>query len=343
MSVPRTTLEDVARTAGVSLATVDRVLNRRPGVHAPTAERVQQAIERLNYRPDRFAARLARRREHRFQFILPTGTNAFMRTLEERVRATADYVAAERVQIGVTHVDVFDGDVLASALDRLRGEVDGVAVVALDHPSVREAIDDLTNSGVTIVTLVSDAPRSRRAHYVGIDNSAAGRTAGSLLGRFLAGRPGKVGLIAGSIALRDHIERQIGFEQVVSRDFPALRLLPIREGRDDDDRVEELAAGLLDEHPDLVGIYNVGAGNGGVVAALEASGRSRDVVFIAHELTAFSRRHLIRGTIDAVINQDAGHEARSAARLLIAEREGMPIDAGQERIRIDIFIRDNVP
>ncbi len=341
--MPRMTLEDVARTAGVSLATVDRVLNRRPGVHALTAERVQQAIERLNYRPDRFAARLARGREHRFQFILPTGTNAFMRALEERVRTTADYVAAERVQIGVSHVDVFDGDILASALDRLHGEVDGVAVVALDHPSVREAIDDLTNSGVTIVTLVSDAPRSRRAHYVGIDNSAAGRTAGSLLGRFLAGRPGKVGLIAGSIALRDHIERQIGFEQVVSRDFPALRLLPIREGRDDDDRVEELAAGLLDEHPDLVGIYNVGAGNGGVVAALEASGRGRDVVFIAHELTAFSRRHLIRGTIDAVINQDAGHEARSAARLLIAEREGMPIDAGQERIRIDIFIRDNVP
>jgi len=67
------------------------------------------------------------------------------------------------------------------------------------------------------------------------------------------------------------------------------------------------------------------------------------VVFIAHELTPFSRRQLIRGTIDAIINQDAGHEVRSATRLLIAEREGIPIDAGQERIRIDIFIRDNVP
>ncbi len=339
----RTTLQDVARTAGVSLATVDRVLNRRPGVHADTAERVQQAIDLLRYRPDRFAARLARGREHRFQFILPTGSNAFMQALEDRVRATADYVADERVRIGITHVDVFDGDVLALALDRLQGEADGVAVVALDHPSVREAIDELTNSGVTVVTLVSDAPRSRRAHYVGIDNAAAGRTAATLLGRFLAGRQGKVGLIAGSIALRDHIERQIGFEQVISRDFPCLRLLPIREGRDDDDRVEELATGLLREHADLVGIYNVGAGNGGIVNALEASGRSRDVVFIAHELTPFSRRHLIRGTIDAIINQDPGHEARSATRLLIAEREGTPFDAGQERIRIDIFIRDNVP
>jgi LacI family transcriptional regulator len=87
---------------------------------------------------------------------------------------------------------------------------------------------------VTVVTLVSDVPRAHRAHYVGIDNSAAGRTAASLLGRFLGGRSGKVGLIAGSIALRDHIERQLGFEQVISRDFPALHLLPVREGRDDD-------------------------------------------------------------------------------------------------------------
>jgi len=339
----RTTLQDVAKKAGVSLATVDRVLNGRPGVHARTAERVQQAISQLKYRPDRFATRLARGHEHRFQFILPAGENAFMEALTERVRVTAEYVADERVRIGVTHVDVFDGEVLAAALDRLQGTVDGVAVVALDHPAVRQAIDDLVASGITVVTLVSDAPRSRRAHYIGVDNAAAGRTAASLLGRFLAGRPGKVGLVAGSMALRDHIERQIGFEQVIARDFPALTLLPVREGRDDDERVKALATGLLQENPDLVGLYNVGAGNGGIVAALEESGRARDVVFIAHELTPFSRRHLIRGTIDAVINQDPGHEARSATRLLIAECENMPYDAGQERIRIDIFIRDNVP
>jgi len=339
----RTTLQDVAKTAGVSLATVDRVLNRRPGVHARTAERVQQAIAQLGYRPDRFATRLARGKDYHFHFVLPAGSNAFMQALEERVRVTAGYVADERVRIGVTHVDVFDGEALAAALERLHGAVDGVAVVALDHPSVREAIDELVSSGVTVVTLVSDAPRSRRAHYVGIDNTAAGRTAASLLGRFLAGRKGKVGLVAGSMALRDHIERQIGFEQVIARDFAGLVLLPVREGRDDDERVEEVASALLSEHPDLVGLYNVGAGNGGIVAALEASGRARDIVFIAHELTPFSRRHLIRGTIDAIINQDPGHEARSATRLLIAEHENAPIDAGQERIRIDIFIRDNVP
>jgi LacI family transcriptional regulator len=339
----RTTLQDVARTAGVSLATVDRVLNRRPGVHSDTADRVQAAVDLLKYRPDRLAARLARGRDHRFRFVLPLGDNAFMQALEREVRLTAEGFVDERAQIEITHVDVFDGEMLADALEKLRGEVDGVAVVALDHPSVREAIDDLTDAGTTVVTVVSDIPRARRAHYVGIDNSAAGRTAASLLGRFLGNRGGKIGLIAGSIALRDHIERQLGFEQVITRDFPNVRLLPVREGRDDDARVEVLATALLEEHPDLVGIYSAGAGNGGIIAALERAGRARDIVFVAHELTPLSRRHLIRGTIDAIINQDPGHEARSAARLLIAEREALPINPGQERIRIDIFVRENIP
>ena len=134
----RTTLEDVARTAGVSLATVDRVLNRRPGVHAYTAERVQAAIDQLKYRPDRLAARLARGREYRFRFVLPTGSNAFMEALGESVRDDRRIRSPTSASaIGITHVDVFDGEVLAAALDALRGEVDGVAVVALDHPAVR--------------------------------------------------------------------------------------------------------------------------------------------------------------------------------------------------------------
>ena len=54
---------------------------------------------------------------------------------------------------------------------------------------------------------------------------------------------------------------------------------------------------------------------------LKSSGRAKDIVFIAHEVTEGSRRALIRGTIDAIINQDAGHEVRSAVRVLIAKAD----------------------
>ena len=57
MTSERVTLEDVAREAGVSLATVDRVVNRRPGVRERTVARVEAAILKLSYRPDPAAAR----------------------------------------------------------------------------------------------------------------------------------------------------------------------------------------------------------------------------------------------------------------------------------------------
>jgi LacI family transcriptional regulator len=87
----------------------------------------------------------------------------------------------------------------------------------------------------------------------------------------------------------------------------------------------------------------VGAGSGGIAAALDAAGRRRKVVFVTHELTEDTRRALIDGTIDVIINQDAGHEVRSAIRVLMSKAEKAPIVDSMERIRIDIYIRDNIP
>ncbi len=339
----RATIEDVALEAGVSVATVDRVLNGRAAVRPQTVERVEKAIRQLNYQPDRLAARLARSREYRFCFVLPEGTNAYMSALADEVRAAASRMVQEKVVIDLRLTDVFDAETLASALERLGSNYDGVAVVALDHPRVREAINALADSGIAVVTIVSDVPNSKRHHYVGIDNSSAGRSAATLMGRYLSGRSGKVGLIAGSLSLRDHIERQFGFEQVMLHEYPNLTLLPVRESRDDPKRVQAVAAQLLTDHDDLIGLYNVGAGTPGIVAALEAAGRARKVVYIAHELTDESRHALISGTIDIVINQDAGHEVRSAIRVLMSKADKAPIVNSMERIRIDIYLRDNIP
>ena len=339
----RATVADVAREARVSVATVDRVLNRRPGVRPVTVERVEAAVRRLNYQPDRLAARLARGREYRFCFVLPTGSNSFMQQLRHAVEAASGRYAAERIAISTRMTDVFEPKALAGTLDGLGGEFDGVAVVALDHPRVREAIDQLAAAGTSVVTLVSDVPGAGRAHYVGIDNSAAGRTAATLVGRFLGGRKGSIGVIAGSLGLRDHAERLYGFSQVLASDFRTLTALPPREARDDWRKVRAATLKLIEETPNLIGLYNAGAGNRGAIMALEEAGRARDVVFVAHELTPHSRAALVAGTIDAVINQDAGHEVRSAVRVLTASVDRMPIVPEQERIRIDVFLPHNLP
>jgi LacI family transcriptional regulator len=339
----RASLIDVAREAGVSPATVDRVLNGRAGVRARTAERVSEAAHRLGYRPDPAAARLARSRVARLGFVLPAGTNTFVGMLAEQIGALNVWLAEQRARAEVQTVDVFSPAALAQHLAGLHGRFDALVVMALDHPLVRAAIDDLAAAGTAVVTLVSDVPGSRRLHYVGIDNVAAGRTAGTLLGRFVGARDGSVGVVLGSHALRDHAERLLGFRQVLGSEYLTLKVLDPIEGQDRSDRTEPLVTRLLRREGALVGLYSIGAGNRGIQAALEASGRAREITWICHELTPHARRALLEGTADAVINQDAGHEVRSACRIALAAVHGERVIADQERIRIDVFVKDNLP
>ena len=338
------TLRDIARQAGVSLATVDRVLHNRPGVRPDTVRRVKEAIERNSFQPHVAAAELARGRARRFAFVMPSGPNPFMQQIHSYLGQMSGWLSARRLAVEMVATDVFDPSVLAASLETLAGgDCDGVAVVALDHPRVRAAIDDLVDAGVKVVTLVSDVPSSRRHHYVGIDNIAAGRTAGALVGRLVCPRSGKVAIVAGSQGLRDHAERIFGFNQVMASEFPGLDMLPVLEGRDEDERSEQVLSRLLGKHPDIVGLYNVGAGTHGVARALIDSGRERQVVFIGHDVTVLTRKLLLQGVMDAAISQNPGHEARAAVRVLLALARGEPILIEQEKIRIDIVMRDNLP
>jgi LacI family transcriptional regulator len=336
------TLKDVARLAGVSLATVDRVLHGRNGVRAVTVRRVQDAIDQLGFRPHAAAAELARAGRLRFAYVMPRGSNAFMHEISASVNEVKGWLAGRRAIAEVIETDVFDPVILAATLNGFGDRYSGIAVVALDHPLVRAAIDDLVGRGVHVVTLVSDAPGSHRAHYVGIDNTAAGRTAASLLGRFLGGRKGRIGVVAGSFALRDHAERLSGFMQVMTGEYPDLQVLAPEEGRDDPALNETIARRMLAAHPDLVGIYNIGAGPEGIATALMEEARAQRVLFVTHESMPATRRLLNLDIVDALIHQDPGHEARSAARVLLALCSGEAIQAAQEKIRIEIIMRDNM-
>lgn len=339
----RPTVHDIADKAGVSLATVDRVLNDRPGVRAVTRARVEAAIATLGYVRDVAAANLAKSRVYPLVFIVPEGDNPFMRGLEAEIRRAGQHSTVERTQLFVKTVPAFDAAALVSAIDAAIAEnVSGIAAVAVDAPEVLAAVARAKDTGIPFVTLVSDLAQSGRDHFVGVDNIAAGRTAGSLMGRFLGERRGPVAVLAGSMRVRDHGERVEGFLAAMSAMPVARPILPVLEGHDDPGRAFEIISDCLASVPDLAGIYSLGAGNRGLIDALAAHGGVSPCV-IAHELTAETRAALEAGTIDAVLNQDAGHEVRSAIRVLRAKADGLPVIAAQERIRLDIFIKDNLP
>jgi LacI family transcriptional regulator len=338
----RPRLPDVARRAGVSIASVDRVLNRRGGVRAATAERVLRAAAELRYVTDIQLHEAAAPRPRRLVFLLPAGTNQYLNDLGRLVAGATREAASCGAECTLDTIRSFNPPLLARRLLQHRREADGIAFMALEHPAVREAVNRLADAGVPTVTLISDVANSRRVAYVGLDNRAAGRTAGWLMTRLIGRGRAKVAMIAGSLSYRAHEEREVGFLHLLQENAPDLQVLGLREGHDDDAMNYRQARHLLATHPDLAGIYNIGGAAGGIGRALRETRRERDVVLIGHGLTSDTRALLIDGTMDAVLTQHPWTSLLSCLAIFANVAAGRPAMDGLDSPRCEIVLRENL-
>jgi len=334
---------DVALRAGVSTATVDRVLHKRPGVRQATVQRVLKAAAALGYLPEEdLYARLAPP-PLRVTFLLPKDTSLFISMLGDMVGYSHEQWAPFNVKCRTELVESFNPQALAAALLRHGKRSDGLVMMALEHPAVREAVSTLAGRGVPVLTVISDLADSQRAAYIGLDNRAAGRTAGYLIGRFIGPRPAKVALIAGSLSYAAHQEREIGFLHVIEEMFGSLEVVGLREGHDDAEKNHRQTRVLLEQHPDLAGIYNIGGAADGVARALRETGREGKVVFLGHGLTPDTRSLLIDGTMDAVITQSPHATLTNCVRIFANLRDGRDTLSGVETTRSQVIFRENLP
>ncbi|VTU30532.1 Maltose operon transcriptional repressor [Variovorax sp. PBS-H4] len=339
----RARVVDIARAAGVSTATVDRVLNKRSGVRDATVQRVLRAAGELDYLPGQLPHTALAPKPLRLSVLLPAGTNRFIRMLGDMVGYSEEHWAPFNVRCRTEFIESFNPQELAAALRRHGRRSDGIAVMALEHPAVREAVAELAEQGVPVITLISDLSNSPRVAYIGLDNRAAGRTAGYLIGRFIGVRSAKVALIAGSLSYRAHEEREAGFLHVIEEMFSHLSVVGLREGHDDAEQNYRQTRALLDQHPELCGIYNIGGASDGVARALKEAGRDQKIAFIGHGLTPDTRALLVDGSLDAVITQSPYATLMSCVRIFTNLRDGREVMSGVENTRSQVIFRENLP
>jgi LacI family transcriptional regulator len=339
----RPTVHDIAREAGVSLATVDRVLNARPRVREQSVRVVQAAVEKLGYVRDVSAANLAKRREYRFAFVIPDNKSQFTATIRDALVDVSKSSGPDRISIETILAPTDDPNATARILlGLIATQFHGVALMCPETPQVRDAVTRLKQAGLAVVTMISDLPSSARDHFVGVDNVAAGRTAGALMGRFLDQKLGKVLVISGSLTSRDSIERRFGFDSILAEQFPALNVLPTIESRNDSHRLISIVRQVLAAHNDIIGIYALGSGNAAILDVLRATDTIRNATVIMHELTPVTRAALMASEVDVVIMQNVGHIVRSSIRVLRAHIDKTEIVEQQETIRIEIVMRENL-
>ena len=340
------TIADIARHAGVGTATVDRVLNRRPGVNAETVQRVLQVVADLGTPPLR--GRPRRGDNFRFAFVLPAEDSPFIDGVDRQIAQSASDFRHQHITEVTHRLESSDPVQFAAQLAQV-AECEGIALLAPDLPPVKLAINELVRSGVHVVTLFSDVAGSMRETCIGADNRAAGRTAGLLLARMAgsAARPARDTLLLSSQATRlsAEIERRIGFAQVIEERFPALRMLRTPDLPADDDGACKALLRALRKDIDparVLGLYNVGSGSAGVARALQSAGLSGSVGMVAHDLTDAHRALLSGGAISYLLHQDIHYCVLAAARVLRALCENLRGALNVVQPRIEILTAENL-
>jgi LacI family transcriptional regulator len=318
-------------------------LNGRPRVRESSIKLVQDAVEKLSYVRDVSAANLAKRKQYRFAVVIPDSKGQFVATIRAALDEVKQSPGPDRIAVETIVAPVDDPNATARILASLDAEhFDGVAIMSPETPQVRDAVMRLKQAGLAVVALVSDLPSSERDHFVGVDNVAAGRTAGALMGRFLGSKQGKLLVISGSLSSRDSLERRHGFDSILAERFPTLEILPTIESRDDNQRLITIIKQVIATHRDVIGIYALGSGNTAILDALRATGKIGSCTLIMHELTPATRAALEADEVDAVIMQNVGHLIRSSIRVLRAYVDKAAFVDSQEKIRIEIVVKENL-
>lgn len=306
------TLEEVARVAGVSRATVSRVVNDSPRVSPDVRLSVQAAIEQLGYSPNRAARSLVTRRSESVAVVItqPAGqvfTDPFFPRLLRGISSTL--TARDRQLVLMMPESPEDerrvGDYLTA------GHVDGALLVSLHENDRLPA--RLTAAGVPIV-LVGRPPKGSRVSYVDADNRQGAQQA---VAHLIGGGRRVIGTITGVLDTAPGIDRRQGYRDALAEaGLKADRTLEAA-GNFTSEGAAAAMAHLLACHPDIDAVFAASDHMAAsALSVLTASGRQvpGDVAIVGFDDMAVALSTSPQLTSVRQPIEEMGHEM---ARLLV--------------------------
>lgn len=337
----RATIADLADKAGVSVSTIDRIMNGRAKVRAATASRVLAAAEELQF----YALPTLRERLNvdrptiRLGFLLQQSHRSFYRAIAEALHI-AESECAYPIKIVLEHTDDLSPEAVSNKMLSLGGQVQALAVISAEHPRVAHTIETLAESGVRTYGLISELSASCGVGYIGLDNWRVGRTAAwAVTG--LCKRPGRLGVLVGNHRYRCQDQNESGFRSYLREHAPMFTLLEPVQTFEDRSIARDVTEQLLQREPELVGLYVSGGGMVGVLEALKAHGRGSEILTVGHELTTHTRMALIDQDLALVLAHPISRMVNEAvAHMLYDFRSGTP--PGKRHIAFEIYTPENV-
>lgn len=221
------------------------------------------------------------------------------------VELGAQFAIAELKPLGIQVDMKWDAPATADISEQVKkieanisSRPDGIAIACLDPATDTQVINDGIAAGLNVITFDTDAPKSKRLMYVGHNGDYEdGFKSGEILAQKI-GMKGKVGIMVGSLAAPNHVNRVKGFKDAIAK-YKDITIAFEAADNDDIQKAMDMTESGLQAHPDLKGIYCNNAANGiGAPRAVKNAGKAGKVVLIVDSLMPEQIQLLKDGVID---------------------------------------------
>lgn len=300
----RSTIADLAKAAGVSVSTVNRILSGAKGVRPATIKRVEDAAARIDFYGRGLIAHRARNAlpSYRFGFLLQQRSRELYHHFGIHIQNAARRCANANIDAVVDYAEDLSPEKIADQLHALGKTCDAVTVIAADHPLIGHAIRDLKDQGKPVITYITDLSAPDRAGHVGTDNWKLGRTAAWFIVKTTSG-PGRVAVFIGNHRYQCQDVSDASFRSYIREHAPWLTIDDSRPTHEDPALACNMTRELLNAEPDLVGIYVAGGGISGVLTALRdlPPDRLARISVVCRDIGPETRKGLSEGLITAAL------------------------------------------
>ena len=340
----RPTIKELAKEAGVSTATVDRVLSGRIAVRAETARKVADAAHRIGYHArglidQRLAPSVPKMK---LGFVLHKGKQEFYQNFAREI----EKAVASRRDIHGKAIIRFSADQSPNGflqeIDAICDQIDVLASSAVNHQSITREVQRLKDNGVPTFAVLNDFAQGVRENYLGLNNMQMGRLAAWMIVKTQR-QPGKIAVFVGGNRWHGHQLRETGFRSYARENAPDSWVLDTLVNLETRNLTHEATIDLLARHPDLRGIYVAGGGMEGAIAALRETRPPEKVALVVNELTEDSRAALADGYVTMVISTPLAQLCADLVDQMInAVRSGFGNMPGQHFLEPRLYLPESI-
>ena len=335
----RFSIKELALQAGLSTATIDRVINNRAHVSPQTRRRVDAAFKELE---DQEAQLSSKGRRLFVDFIIEAPTR-FTREVESACNSVITGLSPAVFRPRYHMKPKFEETEILQLLSGIkkRGS-QGVIIAAEARNSVRQLIDELGEQNIPVLAFVTDQPNSQRLAYVGIDNYQAGKVAAYLMDKLLFKPDATILTTIRRSNFSGEDERLSGFQSTLISAKPDIDMIIARGGDGLSSSTSDEVKNALQGITHLDAVYCMGGGNEAILKTLSDYDLKPEI-YIAHDLDEENIDLLRAEKITAVIHHDVAQDLRNAFTQIAAYHKLIPPYQNQLNSDIQIITPLNLP